>query len=76
MAKGLPNLKLNKALDLMRAGSCLMQVNNSRYGTVDFYIAPGGPVTEHVAKTIKARHDVCGAKDSLFPGHDQTWRLS
>jgi hypothetical protein len=39
------------------------------------YVVPGGLVSSAVAEKIKARPNVVGGADGLFPGHDQTWRI-
>ena len=59
-----------KALDFMRTGSALICTNGSGW-----CIAPGGGVTDDIAKKIKGRPDVVGQQDALFPGLHQTWRM-
>jgi hypothetical protein len=67
--KGKP-LTERKAIDLMRLGSVLICTNGSGW-----CVAPGGLVTDEIAKKIKARPDVAGQQDALFPGLHQTWRM-
>jgi hypothetical protein len=59
-----------KALDFMRLGSALV----CTYGNT-WCVIPGGIVADDVAMAIKARPDVKGQHDALFPGLHQTWRM-
>jgi hypothetical protein len=63
-------LSLKKALEFMARGSCLM----NQGGT--YYVVPGGSVDPNTARVIMNRPDVRGAADCLWPGLDQTWRMS
>jgi hypothetical protein len=67
-------LPASKAIDRMRTGSRLLHMHGSR-SAYHWYVTPGGPVTDAVASEIKSHPAVVGAKDGLFPGHDQTWRM-
>jgi hypothetical protein len=62
------------ALELMREGKLLMRmhtVNGARW-----FVVPGGKITDSVAKRILARPDVQPHDNGLFPGCEQTFRLS
>jgi hypothetical protein len=63
-------LTLKRALDFMRSGSCLLKQAST------FYVVPGGLIDDRTALAIQKRPDVWSGKDGLWPGHDQTWRLS
>ena len=64
-----------RALDLMRAGSVLVKVNGDTRRPAEWYLAPGGAVTEATAKHLVDHPQITGQKDTLFPGMDQTWRM-
>jgi len=69
-----PTLRLEAALARMRTGSRLVHTN-SRKG-LTWYVVPGGAVSDGVAISIRQHPAVVGAEDGLFPGLDQTWRMS
>jgi hypothetical protein len=65
-------LNLRCALDLMRKPGTRMIISSGTY-----YIVPvGGCVDLSVAAKIIAHPQVSAGEDGLFPGMDQTWRLS
>ena len=69
--------ELEKAAQLLRRpGARLLLMHANRPLGMQWFIAPGGPVTAEVAAKLIDRPDVCGCSDGLFPGHDQTWRLA
>ena len=70
MASAFVKLTERKAMEFMRRGSALMQTHGSGW-----CVAPGGIVSDEVAKRIKDRPDVFGQADALFPGIHQTWRM-
>jgi hypothetical protein len=65
---------LNKALNRMRAGAALIHSHDNTRKR-NWYIVPGGPVTDEVATEIIRHPNVVGQKDSLWPGLDQTFRM-
>jgi hypothetical protein len=64
---------LNTALEAMnRKNAALIHANiRGRH----WFVEGVGEVTSETAAAICARPDVVGAKDSLWPGLDQTWRM-
>jgi hypothetical protein len=42
-------------------------------GGHEYFLVPGGKVTDEIASQIKVHPRVIAQKDGLFPGHDQTW---
>ena len=68
--------KLNDAMDAMRRPDARLIQTFSYYGKPDYWIAPsGGRVEQKIAEQIISHPQVIGAKDALFPGHHQTWRM-
>lgn len=67
-------IKLDRARELLfRTGYLLQKVKSNK--KVDFFITPGGPVTEAVAKRI-LQHPCCREVDAgLFPEIAQSWTL-
>ena len=63
---------LKRAMDLMRKPGTRLIRNHTAQGFAH-YVVPGGYVEPETAEKIKARGDVVGGKDGLWPGHDQTW---
>lgn len=67
----------DKATELLRRpGYRLMQMknNNAKHGH-DFYIVPGGAISEENARKI-LEHPYCRKfDDGLFPGNPQSWTL-
>jgi len=45
-------------------------------GAHAYYLVPGGHIELSVAEKIKAHPCVIASEDDLFPGHDQTWKMS
>lgn len=64
----------SRALDCMRDGSALVHMHG-KSSEKHWFIVPGGPVDDKTSERIRARPDVVGQKDGLFPNHDQTWRM-
>jgi hypothetical protein len=62
------------AIDHMRDGGVLVHMHG-KASEKQWFVVPGGPVTDATADRILKRPDVIGQRDGLFPGHDQTWRL-
>ena len=63
----------NGALELMREGRSMLKMHTVH--GMQWFIAPGGQITETVAQRILARTDVQPQRDGLFPNCDQTFRL-
>src|SRR5262245_39953384 len=65
-------LKLNKALDAMRAGATLVQVHERRSR---WYLVPGIELDAATAEEVILDENVRACGDGLFPSHSQTWRF-
>jgi hypothetical protein len=66
-----------KATDLLRQpGFLLMQFNsnNVKRGR-EYYVVPGGRVTDDVAEKILQHPLIHEVDGGLFPGHPQSWSL-
>jgi hypothetical protein len=63
----------NDALELMREGRAMFKMHTVQ--GMQWFIAPGGQITETVAQRILARPDVQPQRDGLFPYCDQTFKL-
>jgi hypothetical protein len=59
----------------MYAGSVLIKQHNED-GTRGHYLAPGGYVEPAVAEKLKEHPLVSGGQDGIWPGLDQTWKLT
>ena len=68
-------MTLLKALDLMRKGSVMVR-EHSKDDTGEYFIAPGGPVSRPIALKIIEHPQVRGGRDGMWPGHEQTWRIT
>jgi hypothetical protein len=70
-------LNLDDAIDRLSRPNCIlvdMKSPNTKFGR-QFFIVPGGPITDEVAKKILA-HPRCHEVDSgLFPGIPQSYSL-
>jgi hypothetical protein len=75
MSKTPPTLNLEQALERMRTGARLLHTHGVTKTGKRWFVTTGGAVSDAVAKQLCERPDVIGAKDGLFPGHDQTWRM-
>jgi hypothetical protein len=62
-----------KALTLMRKGSLLVREHSECTG--EWYLHPGGKLERRVAEKLLENPQVCGNRDGIWPGHDQTWRI-
>jgi hypothetical protein len=71
-----PTLKLEQAMQHMRAGAKLVHMHGRLSDTYHWFLIPGGPVTNTVASKLLDHPAVVGGKDGLFPQHDQTWSMS
>jgi hypothetical protein len=69
-------LKAERALDHMRRGSRLVHMHGMAKTGFSWFVVPGGPITGVVARKLLEHPNVVGGKDGLFPGHDQTWRMT
>jgi hypothetical protein len=65
--------KIDRAADLMRAGSVLVQMHNAN--SIGWYLVPGGEVLAKVASALLERPDVQPSNDGLFPNISQTFKL-
>lgn len=67
-----------KAMDALRRPNARLVRMRSDGALNGFahYVVPGGYVEPDVAEKIKAHPQVRGDSDGLFPGHDQTWRIT
>lgn len=68
-------MNLRKAVDLMHAGSLLMQMNKAGDARA-WYLIPGGEVPDDVAQDLIRRSNVIAMNDGLFPGISQTWKMT
>jgi hypothetical protein len=69
-------LNYYQAINLMRrAGVRLLRAHGPSGGFFVVGTGCGGRVDDQVAAKIQAHPFVRGAKDGLWPGHDQTWRM-
>jgi hypothetical protein len=66
-------LKLDRAMDLMRSGSVLLETH-TREGR-RHVVEPGGFVSNEAANRIKNHPLVRAQCDGFWPGLDQTWRM-
>ena len=57
--------KIDRAADLMRTGSVLVQMHNAN--SIGWYLVPGGEVLAKVAGALLERPDVQPSNDGLFP---------
>jgi hypothetical protein len=73
MSKTASTLKLDQALQHMRAGARLTRMHGEPGHC--WFIVPGGAVTDAVASKIRDHPAVVAGSDGLFPHHDQTWRM-
>lgn len=71
MAKPEKPLSLKKAVTFMRNKGAVLLNQGGTY-----YVIPGGRVEDATAEAIQKRPDVNASKDWLWPGYDETWRLS
>jgi hypothetical protein len=69
-----PTMPDDLALDCLRDGAALVHMHG-KAAEKQWFVVPGGPVTDATADRIRKRPDVIGQHDGLFPGHDQTWRM-
>jgi hypothetical protein len=69
------SIKFNRAMDLLRKPDTRMIKQNSG-GRTQYFIVAGGAVDEPTAQKIKDHPQVRAGRDGLFPGHEQTWRIS
>jgi hypothetical protein len=67
-------LSENFALELMRQGRLLMRMHT--VAGMRWFVVPGGQVAESDVKRLLARPDVQPHDSGLFPGCEQTFRLS
>ena len=68
-----PILGLRRALALLLRPECrLVQVNGKN--KLEYYVMPGGRVSDDTALAILARHDVTPCDAGLFPGCPQSWQ--
>ena len=66
-------LRETRAMDRMRTGSRL--VHRHARGGRNWFVMPGGAVTDEVATKIRSHPRVVASVDGLFPGLSQTWRM-
>jgi len=66
-------LRETKAMDRMRTGSRLVHMHAR--GGRNWFVMPGGAVTDEVATKIRSHPRVVASEDGLFPGLSQTWRM-
>jgi hypothetical protein len=68
-------IKFNRAIDILRRPDTRM-IKQNHNGRTQYYIVPGGRVDDETAQKIKNHPLVRAGRDRLFPGLDQTWRIS
>jgi hypothetical protein len=66
-------LRESQAFDRMRTGSRLVHMHAASGG--NWFVVPGGAVTDEVATKIRSHASVVAQEDGLFPGLSQTWRM-
>jgi hypothetical protein len=68
-------LKLELALDLLRRQDHRLLQMHINQKEREFFVVPGGPVSQADAEEIIQRPDVFPYDDGLFPGCAQSWKL-
>jgi hypothetical protein len=61
-------------IEAMRGGSYLQLMHTHSPREKRWYLMPGGPVKDDVARAVLAREDVHGEHDGLFPGISQVFK--
>jgi hypothetical protein len=67
-------MSLDDALAALRQPDHLLVVLHGK-ARPEWFVMPGGPVTEQTARRILERPDVQPHDTGLLPGHPQSWRL-
>lgn len=67
-------LSLGVALEALRRPDHLLVVIHGKTKP-EWFVMPGGPVTEATAHKLLERPDVQPHDTGLLPGHPQSWRL-
>jgi hypothetical protein len=67
-------ISLAVALEALRRPDHLLVVLHGK-SKPEWFVMPGGPVTEPTARRILERPDVQPHDTGLLPGHPQSWRL-
>jgi hypothetical protein len=67
-------ISLDGALEALRQPDHLLVVLHGK-AEPEWFVVPGGPVTEQTARKILERPDVQPHDTGLLPGHPQSWRL-
>ena len=67
-------ISLAVALEVLRQPNHLLVVLHGK-AKPEWFVMPGGPVTEQTARKILERPDVQPHDSGLIPGHPQSWRL-
>jgi hypothetical protein len=68
-------LQLSNAVNLMRLPEHKLVLMHTNSGRMEFYVIPGGPVSQRDAELIISRPDVQPFDSGLLPGHPQSWKL-
>jgi len=76
MSSALKLIAFKVATEMLRQPGCiLIEMKTKTRDGHEFYIVPGGPVSEETAQKI-LEHPLCHKVDSgLFPGISQSWSL-
>jgi hypothetical protein len=64
-----------RARELIRDRNRRLMQMNTRWGP-KWFIVPGGEVSAATASRLRQMPNIVGAKGGLFPGLDQTWKIS
>jgi hypothetical protein len=67
-------LSMKLALRALSQKDARLTLMHTRWG-LQYFVIPGGPVDDDVAKSIIDRADVMRFDDGLFPGHAQSYRM-
>ena len=67
-------MSLDGALAALRQPDHLLVVLHGK-ARPEWFVMPGGPVSEQIARRILERPDVQPHDTGLLPGHPQSWRL-
>jgi len=67
-------MPLERAVEALRQPDHLLVVFHGK-AEPEWFVMPGGRVTEQTARKILERPDVQPHDSGLLPGHPQSWRL-
>jgi len=64
----------DRAMDKLSVKGARLMLMHCSSGK-EFYVIPGGPVSQEDAQKILSRPDVVPFDDGLFPGNPQSWKI-